>query len=95
MGIAHALWLFGVTGLPAREVHRRVSGWGEPGGRWRTIGRWLDAVGEGRLFAGVRLWPVTFDRRRQAERVARALEALAPPSSSPEARLFEGAVRAA
>jgi hypothetical protein len=97
MAIGHAFWLFGVLGLAAGEVHRRISDWGEPGARWRTLGRWLDAVGRGRLFAGVRAWPASFDRRQQAERVAWTLEALAPPSTStwPEARLFEGAARAA
>jgi hypothetical protein len=97
MAIGHAFWLFGVLGLAAGEVHRRISDWGEPGARWRTLGRWLDAIGQGRLFAGVRAWPASFPRRQQAERVARTLEALAPPStsSSAEARLFEGAARAA
>lgn len=94
--IGYALWLFGVVGLSAREVHRRVSALGEPGARWRALGRWLDAVAQGRLFAVVRAWPATFRRRAQAERVARTLEALAPPSSaSAEARLFDGAARAA
>jgi hypothetical protein len=97
MAIGHACWLFGVLGLSAREVHRRTSDWGEPGARWRTLGRWLDAVGQGRLFPVVRTWPASFHRRQQAERVARTLEALAPPSSSTsaEVRLFEGAMRAA
>ena len=95
--IGYALWLFGVTGMSAREVQGRMSDWGEPGSRWRTLGRWLDAVAEGRLFVGVRAWPASFSRRQQAERVARTLEALAPPSTSTsaEARLFEGAARAA
>jgi hypothetical protein len=97
MAIGLACWLFGVLGLSAREVHRRTSDWGEPGARWRTLGRWLDAVGQGRLFPLVRAWPASFHRRQQAERVARTLEALAPPSmsASAEARLFEGAARAA
>jgi hypothetical protein len=99
MAIGHACWLFGVLGLSAREVHRRTSDWGEPGARWRTLGRWLDAVGHGRLFAVVRPWPASFHRRQQAERVARTLEALPPrppsASTSAEARLFEGAARAA
>lgn len=95
--IGYALWLFGVMGVSAREVQGRVSDWGEPGTRWRTLGRWLSAVAEGRLFSGVRAWPATFSRRQQAERVARTLEMLAPPSTSTsaEARLFEGAARAA
>lgn len=95
--IGYALWLLGVAGLSAREVQGRVSDWGEPGARWRTLGRWLDAIAEGRLFVAVRTWPASFSRRQQAERVARTLEALAPPSTSasPEARLFEGAARAA
>jgi hypothetical protein len=97
MAIGHACWLLGVLGLPACEVRRRVSDWGEPGGRWRTLGRWLDAVGQGGLFPVVRAWPASFHRRQQAERVARTLEALALPSTlgSVEARLFEGAARAA
>jgi hypothetical protein len=94
--IAIALWLYGVLGLSAIDVHRRVVGYGEPSGRLRSIGRWLTAITRGSLFAGVvRAWPGSFCRRQQAERVARALEAAALPGGSPEARLVLGAARSA
>src|SRR5262249_54297740 len=92
--IAIALWLYGVLGLSASDVHGRVVGYGEPGGRFRSLGRWLAAVARGDLFAGaVRPWPISFCRRQQAERVARALEAAALPGGNPEARLVLGAAQ--
>lgn len=94
-GIGYALWLFGVEHLSAHEVRARVAGPSEPSARWRTLGRWLDAIADRTLFPSVRSWPSSFCRRQQAERVARTLEALAPLSMSAAARLFDGAARAA
>lgn len=97
--IGYALWLFGVLGLSADAVRGRISDWSAPDARWRMLGRWLDAVAAGRLFPSVRAWPAAWTRRQQAERVARTLEARAPPSpssgASAEDRLFVGAALAA
>jgi hypothetical protein len=94
--IAIALWLYGVLGLTAAAVRTRVAGAAEASGRFRSLVRWIAAVADGQLFGGAsRPWPAHFSRRQKAERTARALEATAPPGTSPEVRLVLGAAHAA
>lgn len=99
--IGLALTLFGVEGLPLREVRRRVSPWQFVGatahGSWLAVRRWVRAIRQGRLFVCVRHSPESFTMRQVAERAATTLAALAPPSLAHAAiaqRVFAGAVRA-
>lgn len=99
--IGLALALFGVDGLPLREVRRRVSPWQRVGaaahGSWLALRRWVRAIRAGRLFLSVRRSPEHFTARQTAERAAMTLAALAPPSLAGEAiaaRVFAGAVLA-
>lgn len=94
--IGYALWLYGVVGRSARDVHALVSGWGRGDSRWRTLSRWLRAISARLLFPAVRACPGSWTGRQQAQRVARTLEAMAPSSSGdPEVRVFAGAALAA
>ena len=99
--IGLALALFGVDGLPLREVRQRVNPWRRVGatahGSWLAVRRWVRAIRDGRLFASVRQSPARFTARQVAERSAMTLAALAPPSLAHEGivqRVFAGAARA-
>ncbi len=80
--IAWAVALYGVAGLGAARVRRKVSTWqiAGPGGRrgWATLRRWLRALGAGALFPA--LGPLTGGRREIAERAAQVLSTAAPES---------------
>lgn len=99
--IGRALVLFGVGKLSMSEVRQRVSPWRRVGvsaiGSWLSLRRWVGAVRERRLFAGVRPAPPDFTAREVAARAAHTLVALAPPALSDAEiaeRVFAGAVRA-
>lgn len=94
--MALACWLWSFGHLSLGEVRRLVAPGrtDEPG--WAAMGRWLRAVGAGRLFRCVRPWPAGFVPRQRAERVAATVMALAPAADgSAPARLFAGAALAA
>ena len=59
------------------------------------MGRWLDAIARGSIFASVRPWPAHWERRHQAERVAQAALAMALGQGSLAVRAFAGAERLA
>jgi hypothetical protein len=66
--------------------------------QWNTVGKWLRAVSEERLYPQVRGWPPTFVPRQQAERVATTLLSYAPAALSHctlEEQVFVGAGLAA
>jgi hypothetical protein len=86
-----------MRGLTLGETRRRVCTWRtsfEPE-RWTTLGGWVAAIEQGRLFPAVRPSPVSFSLRRRAERAAATLCGLALEAGSPEAQVFEGAALAA
>jgi len=94
--IALALALFGLAGLPLREVRGRVSPWSAVGhtaaATWCTVPRWTAAVCEGRLFE-VRRPPAGWTPRQVAERAATTLAARAPPEPATlVAAAFRGAL---
>ena len=72
--IATALYLFGVARWAMDAVRMAAGGLGIDR-RWRTLVRWCDAAGDGRLF-GLSCRGAT--RREIAERAAISLMALAP-----------------
>lgn len=94
--IAMALALFGVDGLPAPEVRRRVSPWRTVGHAayrgWLTLHRWIDVGRKGRLLPAV-AHRVSGDDRTVAARVARSVASRAPPpwDAPIAARAFAGA----
>lgn len=95
--IGLSLCLFGMRGLTLGETRRRVCTWrwsSEPE-RWTTLGGWVAAIEQGRLFSAVRPSPVSFSLRRRAERAAATLCGLALEAGSLEAQAFEGAALAA
>ena len=81
--IALALALFGIERASPPEIRRRVSPFGKVGDRavtgWAALGRWADAIRDGRLFPQVRPCPTRFTRRHVAERAATTLGSRAPP----------------
>ena len=99
--IAWALALFGALRLSPAAIRERVSPWRIVGvsaaRRWVTLLRWTDAVAERRLFRCVRPAPLSWARRRVAERAATTIAGHAPPSTerSLEEQVFLGAARAA
>ena len=94
IGFALALWA--LLGATEAVVRTRVSPMAFVGtaaqGTWVTLRRWAAATAQGRLFATAtsRAPPAGWSRRRQAERAAAALVALAPPASSVEFAAFAG-----
>ena len=97
--IALAVALFGVTGLAQSEVRQRVSPWRIVGATaatgWAALRRWIRAIKDGALFAGVRASPASFTLRQAAERAATTLAAYAPPAAATwliERQAFAGAV---
>ncbi len=98
MGLAFCL--FGLMGLSMGETRERVCTWrvGFDLRRWTTLRSWVAAVGAGKLLPRVvawRPWPSGFSLRRQAERAAACLCALAPGSGAPAEQAFAGAALAA
>jgi hypothetical protein len=97
--VAMALALFGVDGLPAPTVRRRVSPLlivGHTACRdWITLHRWIAVAREGRLLPGAR-HRVAGGDRHVAARVARAVASRAPPpwDAAIAARAFAGAALA-
>ena len=93
--IALACVMYGLAGGSLRAVRSRVSPWRstEPG--WPAVARWLDAVARGSIFPQVRPWPPDWPRRRQAERVAAHVLAVAPAGGPLDVRAFIGAERLA
>ncbi len=74
--IAFALALWAIAMLTPEQVRQRVSPWRHRGpsaaGRWRMLGRWVDAALASRLFSFVRL-ERSGSRRDMAKRIARAI----------------------
>lgn len=98
--IGLALGLFGLVGLSVGETRDRVCTWrvGFDLSRWSTLRSWVEAVGEGKLLPRIiawRPWPAGLSLRRQAERAAACLCALAPGSGAPAEQAFAGAALAA
>ena len=99
--IALALSLFGALRLSPATIRERVSPWkivgASAGRRWVTLLRWTDAVVAQRLFRCVRPAPLSWARRRVAERAATTIAGHAPPSTGRplEEQAFLGAARAA
>ena len=95
--IGLALCLHGIRGLSLAETRSRVCAWrcGFNAERWTTLGIWVDAIAEGRLFACVRPWPASFSVRERAERAAATLCGLALHTGSLDELAFEGAALAA
>lgn len=94
--IALALALFGLSGLPLREVRERVSPWAATQGytaaaSWCTVPRWTTTVREGRLF-DVRRPPEDWTPRQVAERAATTLAARVPEAMALAAAAFRGAL---
>ena len=96
--IGIALFLVGVLGLGLGEVRQRVCAWPSSfeGGVWAAPRRWVGAIAQGRLFGAIRDSPAAFTMRRQAERAAMTLLAMAPPPSPcPQQAVMVGAALAA
>lgn len=95
--IGLSLCLFGMQGLSLGEARRRVCPWrsGFDTDRWTTLPSWLTAIAQGRLLIGVRASVPASSLRKQAERAAATLCALALGTGSVEAQAFEGAALAA
>jgi hypothetical protein len=96
IGLALAVWA--LLGSTEAEARTRVSPLAFVGtgaqDTWVTLRRWATATAKGRLFATVtsRAPPSAgLSLRRQAERAAAALVALAPAGASTEAAAFAGA----
>lgn len=93
--IALALALFAVVKLPLPQVRARVSPWDIVGdtaaASWASVGRWCEAVREGRLFE-VRQLPEGWTPRQVAERTATTLAARAPLEAELVAAAFRGAL---
>lgn len=79
--IAFALALWGIAVLTPEKVRRSVSPWRHRGastaGRWRTLGRWVDAVLATRLFSFVHL-DHGATRREMAKRIASSIVSMSP-----------------
>jgi hypothetical protein len=93
--------LAGVRGQPMQAVRAAVCCWPltfESPQQWNTVGKWLRAVSEERLYPQVRGWPPAFDPRQRAERVATTLLSYAPGALAHctlEEQVFVGAGLAA
>lgn len=94
--IALACLLLSFGRQTLEQTRRRVAPGNTFDAGWAVVSRWLGAIERGEVFRRVRPWPPGFERRRQAERVAATVMALAPSCiEGAEARLFEGAALAA
>ncbi len=85
-----------------QQVRQAVCAWQvtfESPQHWNTLGKWLRAVSEQRLYCQVRPWPPSFVPRQKAERVASTLLSYAPvvsgDCSTLEEQVFMGAALAA
>lgn len=83
VAIALALALYGLARKSLREVRARINPWSVVGATaaegWTALMRWIRAIHRGELFAFVRASPPEWSARKQAERAATTLAALAPP----------------
>lgn len=100
--IGLALLLFGVRRQRMQEVRQAVCSWPlsfESPQQWNTLGKWLRAVSEQRLYRQVRSWPPRYVPRQMAERIAITLLSYAPAgmvdSDTLEEQVFVGAALAA
>lgn len=94
IALACLCWSFGR--LTLAQTRERVAPGQTFESGWPAVGRWLAAIGTGTMLPSVRPWPAEVERRRQAERVAATVMALAPSGiEGDEARLFAGAALAA
>jgi len=100
--IGVALCLLGVVGLGAARVRHTVNPLLHVGPTaaqgWAQLGRWVQAVREGRLFRGLVRGPVPGASRAGAQRVALALSTFSPPQMFPQSlprQVFVGAAQAA
>lgn len=94
--IAWALWLFGVSEMRCEQVRERVA----PGitfeTGWTSLRRWIESVGRGRLFDGVRPWPSYWTLRQRARRICMTLLArVAGNERDPQPALWTAAQLAA
>jgi len=85
-----------------QQVRQAVCAWPvtfESPQQWNTLGKWLTAVSEQRLYGRVRSWPPSYVPRQRAERVASTLLSYAPMVSGQsltlEEQVFVGAALAA
>lgn len=84
-----------------QQVRQAVCAWRvsfESPQQWNTLGKWLRAVSEQRLYSRVRPWPPSYVPRQTAERVASTLLSYAPTtedSNTLEELVFMGAALAA
>jgi hypothetical protein len=95
--IGLALFLHGMQGLSIGETRQRVCTWraGFETERWTSLGSWVAAISEGRLFPRVRPSRAQASLRQRAERAAATLCSLALAAHSIDAQVFEGAALAA
>jgi hypothetical protein len=99
--IALGLLLLGVMGESVQRVRDAICAWAvsfESPGQWNTLGKWVAAVTEKRLYPQVRPWPPGFRLRQKAERVATTLLTYAPMALSEQSlqeQVFAGAGLAA
>jgi hypothetical protein len=98
--IALAMALYGVARESAASIRAKLCPWrilGAAATGWVTLGRWVKAVGEGRMWRCVRPCPSSFSSRQVAERGATAVATYWPapsPSLALESAAFLGAIRA-
>jgi hypothetical protein len=83
--------MYGLSMASLHATRARLSPWRSTESGWPAMGRWLDAIAGGAIFASVRASPPGWSRRRQAERVAQALLAVAPATGTLAVRAFAGA----
>lgn len=100
--IALALCLYGLLGWKAFSIREAICPWKVMGAAapegWPTLGRWLQAVREGRLFPAVRPSPAEFGGRQVAERAAASCCAHAPAllwAAEPAQQAFVGGMHMA
>jgi hypothetical protein len=94
IGLALALW--GLCQRSAAQVREAVNDWAHTGAAargWRSLVRWAEQVGRGKLWAGLHA-PVAGSARQQAGRAAQALCGHAPAEvrhQGLDAQAFAGA----
>lgn len=100
--IGLGLLLFGIRRQAVQQVRQAVCAWPvsfESPQQWNTLGKWLRAVSEQRLYNWVRPWPPSYVPRQRAERVASTLLSyaltVAVDSNTLEEQVFMGAALAA
>ncbi len=93
--IALACVLYGLGGEGLAATRARVSPWKSAESGWPSMARWLRAIEGGAIFARIRPCPGAWSARRQAERVAQGVLAVATAQATIEQRAFDGALRLA